>query len=146
MGQQLRSMVRIGVLVLAGALGAIPIPAARAEDMATSVWLHDDAYVSAGNANVYIDIQCDPPGADWELTVRLTAVRDGAPTATGSAKVTKIRCTGKPEQVPVLVKPDNHPFFRTSSALNTGVAELRKAGEPEPVATISRRMIFYLWN
>ncbi|MFI6996700.1 hypothetical protein [Nocardia sp. NPDC050175] len=135
-------MTFVTALLMAGFLGAMPLPAAQTG----AVWLHDDSYVSAGKANAYIDVQCPKGQQGWTLTVHLTAVKPGQPTATGSL-TSKVTCDGETQwhQHPVTVRPDKTPFFASHNEQNAGVAELR-----DPTGTLvgtnSKRMTFYAWD
>ncbi|QBS44738.1 hypothetical protein [Nocardia sp. CS682] len=136
-------MTSVTALLVAAFLGAVPLPAAQAE----AVWLHDDIYVSAGKANAYIDVRCPKGQQRWTLTVRLTAVKPGQPTATGSLTTSAVICDGETRwrQHPITVRPDSAPFFASRDECNVGVAELR-----DPNGTLveasTRRMYFYAWN
>ncbi|MFB8277629.1 hypothetical protein [Nocardia colli] len=134
-------MTSLTALLVAGLLWAVP--AAPADP----VWLHDDSYVSGGNATAYIDVQCPKGQQRWTLTVRLTAVKPGHPTATGTTTNSPVTCDGETQwrQHPITVRPDKTPFFGTRDAQNTGVAELRDpAGNL--VGTSTRRIYLYAWD
>ncbi|WP_405164312.1 hypothetical protein OG203_04105 [Nocardia sp. NBC_01499] len=130
-------------LLVAGLLSAMPLPATQTG----AVWLHDDVYVSAGAANSYIDVQCPKGQQGWTLTVRLTSVKPGQPTATGSATTSQVTCDGETQwhQHPVTVRPDTAPFFASRDEHNAGTAELRDPNG-NLVGTITRRIYFYAWD
>ncbi|MFG1797494.1 hypothetical protein [Nocardia sp. NPDC049149] len=135
-------MYSAAALLISGLLAATPISV----DQTGAVWLHDDSYVSKGVAHSYVDVQCPRGQRGWTLTVRLTAVATGRPTATGST-TTNVTCDGEDRwrQHPVDVRPDAAPFFAGHDARNEGVAELR-----DPTGTlagaVTRRMHFYPWD
>ncbi|MFI6170438.1 hypothetical protein ACIBCN_26900 [Nocardia sp. NPDC051052] len=136
-------MTFVTALLVAGFLGAMPMPAAPTG----AVWLHDDSYVSAGQANAYIDVQCPKGQKGWTLTIHLTAVKPGQPTATGSVINSPVTCDGETRwrQHPLTVRPDNAPFFASHTEQNAGVAELR---DPTGIlaGTSTRRIVFYAWD
>ncbi|MFI5778659.1 hypothetical protein [Nocardia sp. NPDC051570] len=130
-------------LLIVGLLAAAPSPA----DPAGVLWLHDDSYVSGGTAHAYVDVRCPSGQRHWTLTVRLTAVQTGRPTATGSTITSDVICDGVAQwhQHPVDVLPDDAPFFAGHDERDEGVAELR-GPDGALVATITRRMHFYSWD
>lgn len=136
-------MTFVTALLVAGFLGAMPMPAAQAD----AVWLHDDSYVSAGKANAYVDVRCPKGQKGWTLTVHLTAVKSGRPSATGSLTNAPVTCDGETQwrQHPLTVRPDNTPFFASHHEQNAGVAELR-APTGTLVGTSTRRITFYAWD
>lgn len=134
-------MTSLTALLVAGLLWATPTAPVD------PVWLHDDSYVSGGKATAYIDVHCPKGQQRWTLTVHLTAVERGGPTATGTATNAPVTCDGETRwhQHPITVRPDKAPFFASRDAQNIGVAELR---DPNGilVGTSTRRIYFYAWD
>ncbi|MFE9581249.1 hypothetical protein ACFYO1_33085 [Nocardia sp. NPDC006044] len=134
-------MTALTALLVTGLLWAIPTAPVD------PVWLHDDSYVSGGKATAYVDVHCPKGQPHWTLTVHLTAVKPGRPTATGTTINAPVTCDGETQwrQHPITVRPDQAPFFATHDAQNTGVAELRDPSGTL-VSTSTRRIHFYAWD
>ncbi|MEU7145012.1 hypothetical protein ABZ942_36605 [Nocardia sp. NPDC046473] len=134
-------MTFVTALLLAGFLGAMPVA------QTDVVWLHDDSYVSAGQANAYVDVRCPKGQKGWKLTVHLTEVKPDQPSATGSVTNSPVTCDGDTQwrQHPITVRPDTTPFFASHNEQNAGVAELRDPNG-NLVGTSTRRMTFYAWD
>ncbi|ALG08409.1 hypothetical protein AOZ06_17150 [Kibdelosporangium phytohabitans] len=127
-------------MATAGLLLAAALPA----HAAGTAWLHDDSYVSGGEATAYVDVDCPEGERGWTLKVRLTSVRPGRPSATGSATA-PVTCRGVPDQNVIDVRPDSTPFFGSHDERSSGVADVIRP-DGTVAASSTRRMHFYVWS